>query len=122
MAGNTKYNKKTVCLILGVDSRILLWIAIFATLIGHLNHANIKMDYGVLRYIFNSPRLHVWHHDEALHGKAGQNYAIVFSVWDWMFGTIYYPDDVESPQKLGFKDFEKFPKSIIKRFIYPFIR
>jgi sterol desaturase/sphingolipid hydroxylase (fatty acid hydroxylase superfamily) len=109
-------------IILGIDGQIILWIAIIATLIGHLNHANIKMDYGPLKYIFNSPRLHIWHHDEILHGKAGQNYAIVLSVWDWIFGTIYYPDDIESPANLGFKDIDKFPKNLIKRFTYPFIK
>jgi len=108
--------------ILGIDHRVILWIAIIATLIGHLNHANIKTDWGIFRYIFNSPRLHVWHHDEILHGKAGQNYAIVFSLWDWLFGTIYYPKHVEMPGKLGFVNIEKFPERLFRRFVYPFIK
>lgn len=108
--------------ILGIDGQVILWIAIIATLIGHLNHANIKTDWGILRYVFNSPRLHVWHHDTVLHGKAGQNYAIVLSVWDWLFKTIYYPKDTDSPEELGFDTIDAFPKGVIKRFLYPFVR
>ena len=108
--------------ILGINNQVILWIAIVATLIGHLNHANIKTDWGILRYIFNSPRLHVWHHDVVLHGKGGQNFAIVFSIWDWLFKTIYYPQDTESPQKLGFDKIESFPMGIMKRLLYPLIK
>ena len=105
--------------ILGIDSQVILWIAIIATLIGHLNHSNIKTDWGIVRYGVNSPRLHVWHYDVILHGKAGQNYAIVFSVWDWLFKTIYYPQDKESPDQLGFDTIESFPKGLFKRLFYP---
>lgn len=109
-------------IVLGVDSGIILAIAIIATLIGHLNHSNLKMDYGVLRYIFNSPRFHVWHHDMILQGQHGQNFAIVFSIWDWIFGTAYYPSDREQPESLGFEMIEKFPKSLLRRLFYPIIK
>ena len=105
--------------ILGLDGRVILAVALFATLVGHLNHANLHWDYGPLRYLFNSPRLHVWHHDIVTHGKGGQNFAIVFSVWDWLFGTIYYPKDREQPEQLGFKDMQRFPGTLIKRLLYP---
>ncbi len=109
-------------IILGVDSQVIFLIAVVATLIGHLNHANIRVDWGILRYIFNSPRLHIWHHDREMHYKHGQNFAIVFSLWDWLFGTIYYPESHEAPEKLGFHDIDKFPRSLYARLIYPFIR
>jgi sterol desaturase/sphingolipid hydroxylase (fatty acid hydroxylase superfamily) len=106
-------------IVLGIDSQVILMIAIIGTLIGHLNHANLKMDYGLLRYIFNSPRFHVWHHDRILHGQNGQNFAIVFSTWDWLFGTAYYPRDREQPVSLGFKDIDVFPRSLAGRLFYP---
>jgi sterol desaturase/sphingolipid hydroxylase (fatty acid hydroxylase superfamily) len=108
--------------ILGVDAQVILWIAVIATFIGHLNHANFRTDWGKLRYIFNSPRLHIWHHDVVLHGNAGQNYAIVFSIWDWLFGTIYYPTEKDAPDRLGFQGIHKFPQDLVPRFIYPFIK
>jgi sterol desaturase/sphingolipid hydroxylase (fatty acid hydroxylase superfamily) len=105
--------------VLGVEGNIVLLIAIVATLIGHLNHSNLKMDYGIFRYILNSPRFHIWHHDNILQGQHGQNFAIVFSLWDWIFKTAYYPSDKEQPESLGFENFEKFPKSLFKRLFYP---
>jgi sterol desaturase/sphingolipid hydroxylase (fatty acid hydroxylase superfamily) len=108
--------------ILGVRSDIILTIAVVATLIGHLNHSNLKTDYGIFRYILNSPRFHVWHHDLIVQGKHGQNFAIVFSIWDWIFGTAFYPANREQPASLGFERIDKFPKTIAKRLLYPLIK
>jgi sterol desaturase/sphingolipid hydroxylase (fatty acid hydroxylase superfamily) len=105
--------------ILGVDSQIILVIAIIATLVGHLNHANLNWDYGIFRYVFNSPRFHIWHHDTILHGKHGQNFAIVFSLWDWLFGTAYYPSEKDQPETLGFGDINLFPQGLPARLLYP---
>ena len=52
--------------LLGVDGQVILWVAIFGTLIGHLNHSNLNLTWGPLRYVFNSPRMHIWHHDKQL--------------------------------------------------------
>lgn len=109
-------------IMLGVDGRVILWIAITTTLIGHLNHANIKTDYGFMRYIFNSPRLHVWHHDFIPVQKYGVNFGVIFSFWDWMFGTVYFPADRDQPALLGFEGIEKFPRPLWKRLIYPVLR
>jgi len=109
-------------IVLGVNNEIILSIAIVATLVGHLNHSNLNIDYEIFRYVLNSPRFHVWHHDVLLHGKHGQNFAIVFSVWDWIFKTYYYPTDKEQPDSLGFENIEKFPRSLLKRLIYPIMK
>ncbi len=106
--------------ILGIDGRVMLAIAVLWTLMLDLNHANIRLDWGPFRYILNSPKMHVWHHDVELHGKGGQNFGQVLSVWDWIFGTAYWPDDQEEPQKYGFKGMETYPASILKRLLYPF--
>src|SRR5437667_1957132 len=52
--------------LLRVNDTVILWIAIFSTLFGHLNHSNLKLDWGSFKYVLNSPRLHVWHHDVVL--------------------------------------------------------
>ncbi len=105
--------------ILGVDGRVILWVAIFGTLIGHLNHSNVPISWGPLRYVLNSPRMHVWHHDTVLHGGHGQNFGIIFSSWDWMFGTAYMPRHGQ-PEQLGFDGIEVYPTSLAGRFLYPF--
>ena len=106
--------------ILGIDGNVILWVAVFGTLIGHLNHSNLRWQYGPLRYVVNSPRMHVWHHDVVLHGLHGQNFGIVFSVWDWLFGTAYMPEDEEQPERLGFEGMEAFPEGLPGRLVYPF--
>lgn len=64
--------------------------------------------------------MHVWHRDLVLHGRYGQNFGIVFSVWDWLFSTAYFPKEVEQPQELGFENMEKYPTGLVARFVYPF--
>ena len=105
--------------VLGIDGRVILWVAIFGTLVGHLNHANLPWDWGPLRFLFNSPRFHVWHHDVVQHGRGGQNFAVVFSLWDWLFGTAYSPTDRVQPERLGFADDAAFPQKLLPRLLYP---
>ncbi len=112
-------------MILGVDGGVILWVAVAATLIGHLNHSNLDITWGPLRYVFNSPRMHVWHHMHDLppnHPK-GLNFGISLSLWDWIFGTAWWPDPAECPEQqpraLGFPGQEAFPRSLFRRLIYP---
>ncbi len=103
--------------LMGFDGNAVLVVAVFATLIGHLNHSNIPWSYGPLKYIFNSPKMHIWHHDEEMHLPAGQNFGIVLSIWDWIFRTAYMPEG--QPKRIGFKGDEEFPKNVVFRFLYP---
>ena len=103
----------------GVSSDVILPIAIISTIIGHLNHANIKISWGPFKYILNSPRMHIWHHDVVMHKPFGQNFGIVFSIWDWIFRTVYWPADDSQPERIGFEGDEDFPSSIPERIIYP---
>jgi hypothetical protein len=47
---------------------------------------------------------------------------VVFSIWDWIFKTMYYPSSAQqdAPEKLGFHGLNKFPDSLITRLLYPF--
>lgn len=108
--------------ILGVDGGVILGVAVFATLIGHLNHANLKIGWGPLKYVLNSSRMHVWHHDIELHYRYGQNFGIVLSVWDWLFGTAYWPDESQQPRRLGFRGMEAFPRGLAARLVFPLWR
>ncbi|MCP3981551.1 MAG: sterol desaturase family protein [bacterium] len=108
--------------VLGADHRVLLAIAVLWTVMLDLNHANVPVSWGPLRYVLNSPKMHVWHHDVEQHGKGGQNFGQVLSVWDWLFGTAYWPDDREGPERLGFDGMDSYPRSVPGRFVYPFLR
>ena len=62
--------------------------------------------------------MHVWHHDHDWPGdrRFGVNFAICLSIWDWLFGTAYWPNPNQSPAqqpaRLGFHDMERFPTSL----------
>jgi sterol desaturase/sphingolipid hydroxylase (fatty acid hydroxylase superfamily) len=90
----------------------------FAITIGHLNHANLGWDYGKLKYIFNNPKMHIWHHSKEMPNKYGTNYAISLSIWDYIFKTDYIPYDGKDIE-LGFEGDETFPKTFIQQEMYP---
>lgn len=87
--------------------------------IGHLNHANLGWDYGFLKYIFNNPKMHIWHHSKVLPSKYGANFGISLSVWDYLFKTNHIPSDGKDIE-LGFSDENEFPDDFLQQEIYPF--
>ncbi len=91
--------------------------AIFGTLIGHLNHANLDVSWGPLRYVLNSPRMHIWHHDAAGDEKTTKNFGIIFSTWDWLFRTAKMPD--HPPARLGYDGVERMPNNILAHAVWP---
>lgn len=101
----------------GFGWEAVLFHAVFGTLIGHLNHSNLAWDYGPLRYLLNSPRMHIWHHDYEGDLKTTKNFGIIFSTWDWIFGTAYMPD--HPPEKIGFKGVETFPQDFFSQMAWP---
>lgn len=97
------------------------YIVHFAAItIGHLNHANLKLTYGPLKYIFNNPVMHLYHHAYHLpKGSSGINYGISLSLWDYLFGTHHIPED-SGTIELGFEGDEYFPKRFIKQSLHGF--
>lgn len=88
--------------------------------IGHLNHANIRLTWGIFKYLFNNPVMHLYHHAKTIpSGKVGVNFAISLSIWDYLFKTNYIPEK-SGEVPLGFPDDETFPKSFFKQQFYGF--
>lgn len=101
----------------GLDDFFILHI--FTIAIGHLNHANIKITYGPLKYVLNNPVMHLWHHAKHLpESSHGVNYGISLSLWDYLFGTAYIPNENEN-LPLGFEQVEKFPRTFWQQITYP---
>jgi sterol desaturase/sphingolipid hydroxylase (fatty acid hydroxylase superfamily) len=96
-------------------------VHIFTLAVGHLNHANIYLPLGPLKYIFNSPQMHLWHHAEELPKERmnGVNFGITLSIWDYIFGLNYVPKE-DGTIKLGFNDISKFPKTFWSQSTYSF--
>lgn len=105
--------------VLGVNGTIILWIAVVDTLVGFLNHSNLNLDWGPFRYLVNSPRMHVWHHAMIPLGDHGKNFGVVFSLWDFLFGTAFLPAEKIQPDRLGFAGMERFPDGLLPRLLYP---
>jgi len=82
-----------------------------AIIIGHLNHANIRITWGPLKYVLNNSVMHLYHHMKALpeDKSKGINFGISLSIWDFLFKTNYLPDD-NGEIELGFPNEENFPK------------
>ena len=58
---------------------------------GMFIHANIDIRLGMFQYVFNGPEMHRWHH--ALDRDAyDMNFGTKFAMWDWLFGTAFFPD------------------------------
>lgn len=104
----------------GFDVQSVAIVHFSALTIGHLNHANLGWDYGVLKYIFNNPKMHIWHHAKELpeNHQYGVNFGISLSLWDYLFKTSHVPHDGRDIE-LGFEGDEEFPKDFIKQTIYP---
>ena len=60
----------------------------------NLRHSHVSMGFGVLEYIFISPRMHQLHHSgNPIHW--GKNYGIALAVWDQLWGSFYRPEKEE---------------------------
>ena len=76
--------------ILGADPAVVPIKALLDAMFGMFIHANINVKMGRLKYLLNSPELHLWHHanyTEIFHA----NFSTKFAVWDYLFGTVYDP-------------------------------
>ncbi|MEM9675126.1 MAG: sterol desaturase family protein [Bacteroidota bacterium] len=102
--------------LIGIGLRDFFIIHIFTLAIGHFNHSNIRVNLGFLKYIFNNPQMHIWHHAYHLPEDKhyGVNFGISLSVWDYIFRTNYIPFEGRDI-KLGFPGVEKFPHDFISQ-------
>ncbi len=100
-----------VMLIGGFTPEMAYIVFYISIAIGHLNHANIGLDYGPFKYILNNPKMHIWHHAKELpeNRHYGVNFGISLSIWDYIFRKNYVPSsgrDIE----LGFDGIERYPR------------
>jgi sterol desaturase/sphingolipid hydroxylase (fatty acid hydroxylase superfamily) len=84
--------------------------------VGELSHSRIRWSFGPLRWIFVTPRFHLYHHstDPAHHDR---NFGVLFSFWDRMFGTAV---DERSAEPVSFGLEEVKPTSLWSTIVSPF--
>ncbi len=68
----------------------------------------------IMRKLFNSPEMHIWHHTQDLPSDRyyGVNFGLTLACWDYIFGTAYVPEEGVD-NKLGFEGLEEFPHNFI---------
>lgn len=103
----------------GIDDFFI--VHIFTLAVGHFNHSNFRLPLGPLKYIFNNPQMHIWHHAKNLpEGRPhGMNYGLTLSLWDYLFGTACIPEDGRDIP-LGFPGDDHFPKGFLGQVTYGF--
>ncbi len=70
--------------VLGVNIFSLAWSLGFV----HLRHSPVPLRYPRwLSFVLVSPHMHQLHHSDAQEHR-DRNFATVFSLWDWLFGTL----------------------------------
>lgn len=115
---------KTLAIMLlgGFEPEQAYIVHFIAITIGHINHSNLKITWGPLKYIFNNPVMHLYHHAYELpkHKKYGMNYGISLSLWDYIFRTNYIPE-VDKYVKLGFEGDETFPTTFRQQLLVGFV-
>ena len=104
---------------LGAEKAPLLCYIVFAGFQAGLVHANFGMNFGPLKYVFNTPQFHHWHHASDREA-VDTNYAAHLPVIDRLFGTYHMPAD-RWPEKYGVIG-DPLPKGIVRQFFYPFRR
>lgn len=81
-------------LVLGVPPAQFLTLAIAASFVESLSHANVRLQFGWFgERLLVSPRFHRLHHAMELGhtgSRYGCNFAAVFPVWDILFGTANF--------------------------------
>ncbi|WP_291867478.1 sterol desaturase family protein [Maribacter sp.] len=109
-----------VMLLGGFEPEQAFMVHFFAITIGHLNHSNIKITWGPLKYILNNPVMHLYHHAYTIpKDKYGVNFGISLSLWDYIFKTNYIPEE-SGTITLGFEGDADVPSSFIKQLFYGF--
>jgi len=107
--------------LIGISLRDFFIIHIFTLAVGHFNHSNFKLNLGFLKYIFNNPQMHIWHHayDIPKDRAKGVNFGITLSLWDYIFKTDYIPFEGRDI-RLGFPGIEKFPHDFVGQNLHGF--
>ena len=115
--------------VLGVSVPNIVYFAVFRRWYTRFYHANIRTDLGPLRYLLVTPQSHRVHHSiEPRHQN--KNFAALFSIWDFAFGTQYtkwdeYPetgiDDDAFPHETR-ADLRSLLVTPIRQMLYPLRR
>jgi sterol desaturase/sphingolipid hydroxylase (fatty acid hydroxylase superfamily) len=82
-----------------------------------LNHSNVRLRWGPLKYLIVTPDFHHWHHSSD-RAALDRNYAAHFAFLDYLFGTVARTDR-PFPEKYGVLG-DYMPAGFVKQQLFPF--
>jgi sterol desaturase/sphingolipid hydroxylase (fatty acid hydroxylase superfamily) len=92
----------------------------FVSLQATFIHANIRFEFGPLRWFLATPQFHHWHHG-ADTTALDKNFAVHLPVLDWIFGTYYLPKG-RWPESYGLNSGHAPPTGYLRQFLYPLMQ
>jgi len=107
-----------VALILKIDLAVLALHAFQFSWHSLAKHSNVKISWGPLRWIYETPSFHHWHHGNQAEAY-DKNFAGQFPLWDVLFGTAIM-EETSTPEDYGVDD--PVPNTFLGQLIYPFKR
>jgi len=90
----------------GLSVEAMAVTVVFSTVLATVTHMNVDLRHGWLNYVIATNELHRWHHSKKY--DEAKNFAL-FTLWDHLFGTYYWPRDRELPEKTGLGDETNYP-------------
>jgi lathosterol oxidase len=82
-------------------------------------HANVRFEFGPLKWLVATPQFHHWHH--AAEAEAiDKNFAVHLPLIDKLFGTMYLPG--RWPRSYGVSNGVNLPVGYLRQLMWPFSR
>jgi len=100
---------------LSVPTPVALGFTIYRFFEGQIEHSNVRVPLGPLKWVVPSPWFHHWHHSLD-HEVQNRNFS-PYPVWDVVFGTAYMPAG-RIPDTFGVD--EPMPRDYLGQFAFPF--
>jgi lathosterol oxidase len=81
-------------------------------------HANVRFDFGPLKWLIATPQFHHWHHAAEVEA-VDKNFAVHLPVLDAVFGTMYLPK--RWPNAYGIGSGPRVPHGFLRQLLWPFV-
>lgn len=104
--------------LLGPDKAALDAYVLFAAVQAVFVHANVRLDFGPLKYVLTTPQFHHWHHSSDK-PAIDTNYAVHLPIYDKLFGTFHMPDE---HWPVAYGTTKRLPRTYLEQAAYPFTR
>jgi len=104
--------------VLGFAESALVAYVAFVSIQATFIHANVRFNFGPLRWVMTTPQFHHWHHG-AEREAVDKNFAVHLPLLDRLFGTCYLPGD-RWPSSYGLAGGKPVPSGYARQFVDPF--